>query len=85
MKSLWIVVTCAAVPVTSGPAVDFIESLDHPMTASDTVLRDHVPDPPGGLTTIADAVAAAASGRSPRAVATVTPRPDLLLAKARAL
>jgi hypothetical protein len=29
------------------------------MTASDTVLRDYVPDPPGGLTDIDDAVAAA--------------------------
>ena len=51
----------AAVPVPTGLAADLIESLDHPMTASDTVLRDHVPDPPGGLTAIADAVAAAVS------------------------
>jgi uncharacterized protein YbjT (DUF2867 family) len=51
----------AAVPVPTGLAADLIESLDHPMTASDTVLRDHVPDPPGGLTTIEDAVAAAVS------------------------
>lgn len=55
----------AAVPVPTGLAADLIESLDHPMTASDTVLRDHVPDPPGGLTTIEDAVVAAVS--SPRA------------------
>ncbi|BBY59598.1 NAD(P)H-binding protein [Mycolicibacterium sarraceniae] len=54
----------AAVPVPTGLAADLIESLDHPMTASDTVLRDHVPDPPGGLTSIEDAVAAAvANGR----------------------
>ncbi|GAA2773415.1 NAD(P)H-binding protein [Mycolicibacterium pallens] len=58
----------AAVPVPSGLAADLIESLDHPMTASDTVLRDHVPDPPGGLTTIEDAVAAAVSSPRPRPV-----------------
>lgn len=55
----------AAVPVPTGLAADLIESLDHPMTASDTVLRDHVPDPPGGLTTISDAVAAAVSSPRP--------------------
>jgi uncharacterized protein YbjT (DUF2867 family) len=54
-----------AVPVPTGLAADLIESLDHPMTASDTVLRDHVPDPPGGLTTIEDAVAAAVSSPRP--------------------
>jgi uncharacterized protein YbjT (DUF2867 family) len=58
----------AAVPVPTGLAADLIESLDHPMTASDTVLRDYVPDPPGGLTTIEDAVAAAVSRRRPRPV-----------------
>ena len=58
----------AAVPVPTGLAADLIESLDYPMTASDTVLRDHVPDPPGGLTTIEDAVAAAVSSRRPRPV-----------------
>ncbi|KAA0110107.1 NAD(P)H-binding protein [Mycolicibacterium sp. P1-5] len=58
----------AAVPVPTGLAADLIESLDHPMTASDTVLRDHVPDPPGGLTTIEDAVAAAVSSPRPRPV-----------------
>ncbi|KDF00985.1 NAD-dependent epimerase [Mycolicibacterium aromaticivorans JS19b1 = JCM 16368] len=55
----------AAVPVPSGLAADLIESLDHPMTASDTVLRDHVPDPPGGLTTVEDAVAAAVASPPP--------------------
>ena len=38
------------------------------MTASDTVLRDYVPDPPGGLTDIDDAVAAAVSSPRPRPV-----------------
>ena len=55
----------AAVPVPTGLAADLIESLDHPMTASDTVLRDYVPDPPGGLTAIDDAVAAAVSSPRP--------------------
>ncbi len=58
----------AAVPVPTGLAADLIESLDHPMTASDTVLRDVVPDPPGGLTTIEDAVAAAVSSPRPQPV-----------------
>ncbi|OYN80458.1 NAD(P)H-binding protein [Mycolicibacterium sphagni] len=58
----------AAVPVPSGLAADLIESLDHPMTASDTVLRDHVPDPPGGLTAIEDAVAAAVASPRPQPV-----------------
>lgn len=58
----------AAVPVPSGLASDLIQSLDHPMTASDTVLRDYVPDPPGGLTSIDDAVAAAVASPAPRPV-----------------
>ncbi|MCB0941512.1 MAG: NAD(P)H-binding protein [Mycobacterium sp.] len=58
----------AAVPVPRGLAADLIESLDHPMTASDTVLGDYVPDPPGGLTSIDDAVAAAVSSPAPRPV-----------------
>jgi hypothetical protein len=57
----------AAVPVPTGLAADLIESLDHSMTASDTVLRDNVPDPPGGLTDIDAAVAAVSSPR-PRPV-----------------
>ena len=52
----------------SGLAADLIESLDHPMTASDTVLGDYVPDPPDGLTSIDDAVAAAVSSPAPRPV-----------------
>jgi len=58
----------AALPVPTGLAADLIESLDHSMTASDTVLRDYVPDPPGGLTDIDDAVAAAVSSPRPRPV-----------------
>lgn len=58
----------AVVPVPTGLAADLIESLDHPMTASDTVLGDYVPDPPGGLTDIDDAVLAAVSSPPPRPV-----------------
>ena len=53
------------VPVPTGLAADLIGSLDHPMTASDPLLRHYVPDPDGGLTSIEDAVAASLSGRSP--------------------
>jgi hypothetical protein len=54
--------------VPTGLAADLIESLDHPMTASDTLLRDYVPDPPGGLTSIDDAVDASVSSPAPRPV-----------------
>ena len=53
------------VPVPTRLAADLIGSLDHPMTASDSLLRHYVPDPDGGLTSIEDAVAASLSGRSP--------------------
>jgi uncharacterized protein YbjT (DUF2867 family) len=56
------------VPVPTGLAADLIESLEYPMTASVTLLRDVVPDPPGGLTSIADAVAASLSSPPPRPV-----------------
>ncbi|WP_328359835.1 NAD(P)H-binding protein [Mycobacterium sp. NBC_00419] len=58
----------AAVPVPSGLAADLIASLDHSMTASGTVLGDYVPDPPGGLTEIDAAVAAAVASPPPRPV-----------------
>ena len=50
------------VPVPTGLAADLLGSLDHPMTASDPLLRHYVPDPDGGLTSIEDAVAASLSG-----------------------
>ena len=47
------------------------------MTASDTVLRDYVPDPPGGLTDIDDVVATVWAGgdalRLQQLAAAVTP------------
>jgi uncharacterized protein YbjT (DUF2867 family) len=56
------------VPVPTGLAVDLIESLDHPMTASDSLLSAVVPDPPGGLTPVDDAIDAAVATRAPRPV-----------------
>ena len=61
-------VTALALPVPGGLAADLVESLDHPMTASEHRLRDLVPDPPGGLMPISDAIAASVSTRTPRPV-----------------
>jgi uncharacterized protein YbjT (DUF2867 family) len=48
-------VTSVVLPVPGGLAADLVESLDHPMRASDG-LRELVPDPPGGLVAIDDAI-----------------------------
>jgi len=48
--------TAALLPVPGGLAADLVESLDHPMRASDG-LRELVADPPGGLLGIDDAIA----------------------------
>ena len=53
--------TAAVLPVPGGLAADLVESLDHPMMASDARLRDTVPDPPGGLLCIDDAISRALS------------------------
>ncbi|OBH08294.1 MULTISPECIES: NAD(P)H-binding protein [unclassified Mycobacterium] len=55
-------VTGVALPVPPGLAADLVESLDHPMVASVSGLRDRVPDPPGGLLGIEDAIALALAG-----------------------
>ncbi|HZQ33033.1 MAG TPA: NAD(P)H-binding protein [Mycobacterium sp.] len=60
--------TAVALPVPGGLAGDLVASLDHPMTASDHRLRDLLPDPPGGLTAIDDAIALSLSVRRPRPV-----------------
>jgi uncharacterized protein YbjT (DUF2867 family) len=60
--------TAAALPVPGGLAADLVESLDHPMMASDDGLRDLVPDPPGGLVPIDDAIALALSSNGRRPV-----------------
>ena len=67
-KSLMSKVAGSVVPVPTGLAVDLIESLDYPMTASGSLLSDVVPDPPGGLTTIAAATAASVASGPPRPV-----------------
>ena len=59
-------ITGVALPVPPGLAGDLVESLDHPMVASDSDLRDRVPDPPGGLLGVDDAIALALAGQSNR-------------------
>ncbi len=61
-------VTALALPVPDGLAADLVESLDYPMRASDTGLRDLVPEPPGGLLSIRDAIRRSLSNRKPRPV-----------------
>lgn len=60
--------TAVALPVPDGLAADLVESLDYPMQASGIGLRDLVPDPPGGLLSIEDAIGRALSKRRPRPV-----------------
>jgi uncharacterized protein YbjT (DUF2867 family) len=60
--------TSAVLPVPGGLAADLVESLDYPMMASDARLRDVVPDPPGGLVGIDDAISRALSSGRPRPV-----------------
>ena len=61
-------VTAAVLPVPGGLASDLVESLDHPMMAAGSGLRDIVPDPPGGLVPIDDAIALSLSSRRRRPV-----------------
>jgi hypothetical protein len=58
-------VTAVALPVPDGLAADLVESLDHPMQASGSGLRDLVPDPPGGLIPVEEAITRALSTRRP--------------------
>ena len=58
-------VTAVALPVPDGLAADLVESLDHPMQAAGSGLRDLVPDPPGGLLPVDEAIARALSSRRP--------------------
>ncbi|OBA85365.1 NAD-dependent epimerase [Mycobacteriaceae bacterium 1482268.1] len=60
-------VTAAVLPVPGGLASDLVESLDHPMRASDG-LRDVVDDPPGGLVSIDDAIKRSLSNGGARPV-----------------
>ena len=56
-------VTGVVLPVPGGLASDLVASLDHPMIASETRLRDMVPDPPGGLLGVDEAVTRALASR----------------------
>jgi uncharacterized protein YbjT (DUF2867 family) len=60
--------TALALPVPDGLAAGLVESLEHPMLASDTGLTDLVPDPPGGRLAVDDAIALAVSSPPPRPV-----------------
>ncbi len=60
--------TAAVLPVPGGLASDLVESLDHPMLASDAHLRDFVPDPPAGLVGIDEAITRSLSSVRPRPV-----------------
>ena len=60
--------TAAVLPVPGGVAADLVESLDHPMMASEARLRDVVPDPPGGLLEIDQAISRALSSDRRRPV-----------------
>jgi hypothetical protein len=60
--------TAAVLPVPGGLAADLVVSLDHPMMASEARLRDVVPDPPGGLLGIDQAISRALSSARPRPV-----------------
>jgi uncharacterized protein YbjT (DUF2867 family) len=72
-------VTGVALPVPQGLAGDLVESLDHPMVASISGLRDKVPDPPGGLLGVEDAIALALAGsrRPPKPVNALADPHDL--------
>lgn len=59
-------VTAVALPVPDGLAADLVESLDHPMEAAGSGLRDLVADPPGGLIPVEEAITRALSRSSSR-------------------
>jgi uncharacterized protein YbjT (DUF2867 family) len=60
--------TAAVLPVPGGLASDLVESLDHPMMASEARLREFVPDPPAGLVCIDEAISRSLSSDRPRPV-----------------
>lgn len=65
-------VTAAVLPVPGGLAADLVQSLDHPMMASETRLREFVPDPPAGLIGIEEAITRALASRRRRPVDELT-------------
>jgi uncharacterized protein YbjT (DUF2867 family) len=58
-------ITALALPMPEGLAADLVESLDHPMRAAGSGLRDLVPDPPDGLLPVEEAITRALSSRRP--------------------
>lgn len=56
-------VSAIALPVPDGLAADLTASLDHPMTAAGDGIRALVPDPPGGLLTVDEALGLALARR----------------------
>lgn len=56
------------VPVPTSLTADLVTSLAHPMHASEHAIRELVPDPPGGLLSMRDAIAAAVHTPGPRPV-----------------
>lgn len=64
--------TAVALPVPDGLVADLVESLDHPMQACGTGLRDLVSDPPGGLLSAEDAISRALLSRRPGPVNALT-------------
>ncbi|OBB98124.1 NAD(P)H-binding protein [Mycobacterium sp. 852002-40037_SCH5390672] len=73
-------ITGVALPVPQGLAGDLVESLDHPMVASASNLRDRVADPPGGLLGVDESIALALADQSnhrPRAVNALADPHDL--------
>ncbi|MGV0604646.1 NAD(P)H-binding protein [Mycolicibacterium sp. XJ1904] len=65
-------VTGVVLPVPGGLAADLVQSLDHPMMASDTRLREFVPDPPAGLIGVEEAITRALASRRRRPVDELT-------------
>ncbi|MFV9632923.1 NAD(P)H-binding protein [Mycobacterium neumannii] len=65
-------VTGVVLPVPGGLAADLVQSLDHPMMASDTRLRELVPDPPAGLIGVEESITRALSSRRRRPVDELT-------------
>ncbi|MGV0836039.1 NAD(P)H-binding protein [Mycolicibacterium thermoresistibile] len=61
-------ISAAMLPVPGGLAADLVESLDYPMLASDDGLRGLVPDPPGGLVSVDDAMTRSLACRRARPV-----------------
>ena len=61
-------IAAIALPVPDGLAADLVGSLDYPMRASGTGLRELVPDPPGGLLPTEEAITRSLSNRRPRPV-----------------